>query len=295
VRRGFAALVPAIAIVILVATVMPSRGDVIADEARELSRSSSYKRRLAAVLALSKSHEGRAVRALARALTKDRDPQIRRVAALALAKSVDASTPAEARTQAFAALDAAGKDRDTKVRELAGRSLHKLASLRAPPAGTGRVPAVFVLIGESADLSSQASRDTLNRLTRAVRQVVVRRAPDVATEWPGQLPTERQLVSAGTRAFRVAATVSELKVKKLGGRAEIACTVSVRIAPWNGTDGAERWVAHKAASASGSGKATTGGSAHAVTAGIRDCVLAVAEEVTAKQVVPFLRKAVADG
>ena len=57
--------------------------------------------------------------------------------------------------------------------------------------------------------------------------------------------------------------------------------------------GAERWVAHRAASASGSGRATTSGTPRAIAAGIRDCVNAVAEEVTAGQVVPFLRKVIA--
>ena len=284
-----------VVLLVLVLAPVPARADQIDDEARQLGSAPGYKRRLAAVLALSKSHEGRAVAALARALTQDGEAQIRRVAALALAKAVDATTPADARDAAFAALDRAVADRDQKVREIASGTLQKLAPLRPRAPRTGDAPDVYVHVGDAGDLSSKAGVDTLTRLRKTVRQVVARRAPDVATEWPGKLPTAKQLTGAGTRAFIVAATVSALEIKRDGGKATIACTVSVRIAPWGGTDGAEKWVAHKAASASGSGKAMTGNSPAQITGGIRDCVLAVAEEVTAKQVVPFLKRLVADG
>ena len=300
VRQGYRArLAPILAVGLLsaalAASTSPARADVIDDEVEQLARAPGYKRRLAAVLALSKSHEGRAVLALARALDQDPEAQIRRVAALALAKAVDETTPVAARDVAFGALDRAiARDRDSKVREIATRTLQKLEPLRTPaPSGDG--PEVFVHVGDAGDLSSQTPRDTLVKLSKTVRQVVARRAPDVATEWPGKLPTSRQLAATGTRAFMVAATVSAVDITKDGGKATIACTVSVRIAPWNGTDGAEKWVAHKAASASGSGKAMTGSSPPQVAGGIRDCVLAVGEELTAKQVVPFLKRLLADG
>ena len=68
-------------IVALVVGVTPARADAIDIEARQLTSSASYKRRLAAALALSKSHDGRAVAALATALRTDSEAQIRRVAA----------------------------------------------------------------------------------------------------------------------------------------------------------------------------------------------------------------------
>ncbi len=269
--------------------------DVIDDEASQLARAPTYKRRLAAVLALSRSHDGRAVTALARALGQDREPQIRRGSALALAKALDDTTPRAARELAFTALDrAATGDRDRNVRDLATRALQKLDGLR-PVRPNARLPALFVHVGVARDPSRQASADTLSRLTTTVRKAVGRGAPKVATTWPGQLPNARQLTRAGTRAFVVTATVSALKITRAGGKAEIACSVQVRIAPWSGTDGVEKWVAHKAAAATGSGKAITGGSASLVAGGIRDCVLAVGDEVTARQVVPFLKRVIADG
>jgi hypothetical protein len=273
----------------------PAAADAIDVEAGALAGAPGYKRRLAAALALSKSHDGRAVSALATALLKDGEVQIRRVAALALPKAMDASTPVDDRHVAFAALEnAASRDNDPKVRDLAARALTKLESLRPPPPSTD-MPAVFVHIGDATDLSSKAPRDAIPKLTKTVKGVVTRRAGDMSTTWPGKLPTSRQLQQSGSRAFIVAATISAIDINKAANKAEIACTVSVRVAPWNGTDGAEKWVAHKAASASGSGKALTGTGAEQINGGIRDCVMAVAEEVTTKQVVPFLKRVAGDG
>lgn len=277
-------------------TVVPLRAasaDVVDDEAKQLASAPGYKRRLAAVLALSKSHDARAVRALAEALRKDKEVQIRRVAALALGKATDATTPIAAREVAQAALTTATKDKDDKTRDIAGRSLEKVSAL-ARPAPVGDAPSVYVHLGDGVDLSSKAPRDALGKLVRSVRATVARRAPGVATEWPGQPPTAKQLEASGARAFLVAPTISALVVEKKGNRAEVACTVSVRIAPWGGTDGSEKWSAQRAASASGSGKAITSGDAASIASGMRDCVLAVGEEVTASQVVPFLRKLIGD-
>ncbi len=284
-----ACLVPLLA----VASAHAVRADVIDDEAKQLATAPGYKRRLAAVLALAKSHDGRAVRALADGLRTDKEVQIRRVAALALGKSVDATTPAAARDAAIAALTTAAKDKDQKTRDIAGRSLEKLRAL-ARPAPVGNAPAIYVHLGDGVDLSSKAPRDALPRLVRSVKATVAKRAPGVATEWPGAPPTAKQLAAAGSRAFVVAPTISALAVRKKGNQAEVACTVSVRVAPWSGTDGAEKWAAQQAASASGSGKAITSSDATSIAGGMRDCVLAVAEEVTATRVVPFLRKLIGD-
>lgn len=285
------------ALAVLVATLVTAQAasaDTIDDEARQLASAPGYKRRLAAVLALSKSHDGRAVRALAAGLRADKEVQIRRVAALALGKAVDDTTPKAARDDALAALTAAASDKDAKTRELAARSLAKVAALARPAAPPGNAPQIYVHLGDGTDLSSKAPRDALPRLVRSVKTVLVKRTPGIGTEWPGAAPTAKQLADAGARAFVVAPTISALAVQKKGNQAEVACTVSVRIAPWAGTDGSEKWTAQRAASASGSGKAITSGDAASIAGGMRDCVLAVGEEVTASQVVPFLRKLIGD-
>ena len=275
---------------IAIALPLAARADLIDDETKQLASAPGYKRRLAAVLVLAKSHEDRAVRALADGLARDREAQIRRIAALGLSKAIDETTPLTARDAAFAALvRAAGEDRDRKVREIAAKTLERLAALRTPTV-TVDAPAIYVHMGNGADLSSQAPSDAIGKLVKTVRTTVKRKTAGISTEWPGKLPTAQQLAASGSHAFMVAPTISRIAVAKHGNQAEIECTVSVRVGPWGGTDSNEKWSAQKAASASGTGKAFTTTTTAAIATGMRDCVQAVAEEVTAKEVVPFLRK-----
>lgn len=299
-----------------------ARADIVDDESQELLNARAYKRRLAAALTLSKVHDGRAVRALVAAMERDDDPKLRQVAALALAKAVTEETPAADRAAAFAALQRVTMlDTDARVRELAARTIIKLDALRVaarpPSAGSAgnsttpakvtpavattqatttssaAPPAVFVYVASATDGTSKAPADATGRLTTLVRGVVVRRAPELPTQWPGTLPTAKDLDARGTKAWSVSANIASVEIVQRGSMADITCKVQVRVTPWNGTDGAERWVAHKAASASGQGRASTSTSARAIAGGIRDCVMAVAEEVTGNQVVPFLRKMIA--
>jgi hypothetical protein len=117
-----------------------------------------------------------------------------------------------------------------------------------------------------------------------------------STSWPsGGLPSEADLDSNSTRGFIVASTVKKIDISKVNGGTQIACTLAVRIAPWAGKDGGEKWEANKAASASGSAKAMTGNRDKDVAGGIRDCLEAVAEDITSRQVVPFLKRIASAG
>lgn len=296
--RGAVSAAFAVIALVAVCPPAPARADLIDDEVRQLATATGYKRRLAAVLALSKSHDRRAVLALAVALRADKEAQIRRVAALALSKAIDETTPADARAKAFEALEATrDRDRDRKVQEVAGKTLERLAALRRPaPVApvAADTPAVYVHMIEGGDLSRQAPSDAVGKLLKTVRGTVSRRAREVSTEWPGTLPTAQVLRDRGARAFVVAPSISKLAVVKKGNQAEVECTVAIRVAPWGGTDGSEKWSAQKAAQASGTGKAITSTSPAAISMGMKDCVLAVAEDVTAKEVVPFLRKLIGD-
>jgi hypothetical protein len=267
-------------------------------------KDSSYKVRLAAVLALSKSHEPRAVIALADALAspalKDDEPTIRRVAALALGKMIDARTADDARELGFEALaDAAINDPDLKVRATALRAEQDLAGLRRQsqkknPTSEPRTeghdskPGVFVNIDSATDQSKIAPSDAAERLARIVRKTVERTG--YATSWPGPLPTQTELASNHSRAFIVASTVKKIEVNRSNHLTQISCKVEIRVAPWSGVDGGEKWEANKAASASGSAKATTGNSDREIAGGVRDCLEAVAEDVTSRQILPFLKR-----
>lgn len=278
----------ALAVLVLCAGI--ASADTIEHSVKDLG-GGGYKMRLAAALALSKSKDPRAVIALADALMSDADPTIRRVSALALEKMVDERTEDDAKTLALDAIErAAKKDKDDKVKATAAAAWRSLSGLRATKSAKGNdgsKPEVFVNI-EATDQSKKAPADAPARLSKIVKAGVEKTG--YATSWPGGLPTEAELNSSRSRAFIIASTVKKVEVSKSARNATIACTVSIRIAPWSGRDGGEKWEANKAASAQGSAKAQTGISQREIDAGVRDCLEAVAEDVTGRQVVPFLKR-----
>ena len=137
------------------------------------------------------------------------------------------------------------------------------------------------------DQSKRLVGDTGERVIRIVKKGVERTG--YATQWPGGPPSAADLSSARSRAFIVAATVKKIDIQK-AGQTMISCTVTMRISPWGGKDGGERWEANKAAAASGSAKVTTGSGDREINGGIRDCLEAVAEDITSRQVIPFLKR-----
>lgn len=280
----------------LMLCIRTASGDTTATNIDQLATGASYKERLAAALALAKSKDARAVIAVADALAHDTDPTIRRVAALALEKMIDARTPDDAKELGFTALEeAATDDRDAKVRDTASKSLKALSGIKrkrgatSKASGASKGPPVFVNVDKTTDQSSRLPADAGDRVMKIVKSNVERTG--YATTWPaGGLPTQADLSSARSRGFIVASTVKKLDITKTGGQTQIACTVAIRVAPWQGKDGGEKWEANKAASASGSAKATTGSKERDIQGGVRDCIEAVAEDVTSRQVVPFLKR-----
>ena len=270
-------------------------GDTVTSNIAQLEKGGTYKVRLAAALALSKSKDPRAVIALASSLTKDAEATIRRVSALALEKMIDSQTPDDAREFGFAALDQASSiDKDAKVKTTATATLASLASLRKKRGtASAKKPPVFINVDATIDQSKKMPRDGSDRVKQVVTSGVQRTG--YATTWPGGLPTSAELTSSRSRAFIVASTVKKVDIMKRGGKAQIACTVAIRVAPWAGKDGGEKWEANRAASASGSAKATTGARDRDIQSGVRDCIDAVTEDVTTRQVVPFLKRIAAAG
>lgn len=271
--------------------------DPIGDSIRALGNDPSQRVRLAAAASLSKeTRDPRAVIALAGALRNDADNGIRRIAALAMARMIDARTAPDALQLAFTALDdAKDNDRSSDVSVAAGNTLLKVGKFRpvkaskATPKKKGNGPPVFVNVDPTIDQSKQLPAGSGLRLDKILKDSVQRTG--YATTWPGGgMPTSAELESNSSRGFIVATTVKKLEITKSGSQTMIACTVAVRIAPWNGKDGGERWEANRAASASGSAKAIVGNSPKMVSGGINDCIEAVAENVTSQQVVPFLKR-----
>lgn len=283
----------AVAAACLVLCIRTAAADATDTSVSQLATGGSYKVRLAAALSLSRSRDARAVIAVGDALTNDGDPTIRRVAALALEKMIDSRTPDDARELGLTALaEASTNDRDAKVRDTAQKSLKALAGLKRKRGSSntpvsGR-PTVFVNVDQMTDQSNKLPKEAGERVMKIVRSKV--EGTGYATSWPGGLPTSAELTSARSRGFIVASTVKRLDITRSGAQTQIACTVAIRVAPWQGKDGGEKWEANRAASASGSAKATTGPRERDIQGGVRDCIEAVAEDVTARQVVPFLKQ-----
>ncbi|HTL38354.1 MAG TPA: HEAT repeat domain-containing protein [Kofleriaceae bacterium] len=268
-----------------------AHADQIDQNVKELKAKSS-KVRLAATLSLSKSKDARAVLGVSAALNDDSDPTIRRVSALALEKMVDQSTADDAKALAFEALDkAAQTDGDAKVKSTAAATLKALASLRKKATSSaGSKPAVFVNIDTATDQSKKAPPGAPDRVAKIVKKSIESKT-GYSTTWPGgTLPTNKELTTSKSQAYIVASTVKKIEVTKGARQATIACTVAIRVAPWSGKDGGEKWEANKAASASGSAKAMTGNSDRDISSGMRDCLEAVAEDVATRQVVPFIKR-----
>ena len=264
--------------------------DKIDQNVRQLRNSESSKVRIASALALARSKDPRAVIAVADALEHDDDATIRRVCALALQKMVDAHTPRDALALALDSLGrAASGDDDEQVRATAGKVARDLAHLR-PPAHVerGDRPEVFVKVNDTLDPTRRSPADTGEHVRDLLKKSIARLG--YATSWPGGLPTVADLAASGSRAFVVAATVKKVDISRAGSQTKIACTLTIFVAPWGGTDGGEKWEANKAASASGSAKAQTGVTQREIDGGVRDCLEAVAEDVTSRQVVPFLKR-----
>ena len=281
-----------------------SYADSIDQNVRELSvNGKSYKVRLAAALALSKSKDARAVLAVADALDQDEDATVRRVAAIALEKMIDGGTANDALSLSITALEKAAKtDGNTKVRETARRALRAVERFKKkgePAVATttnitttaGRGSAVFVNVDKALDQSKKAPVDGPDRVTEVVKRQV--ESTGYSTNWPGGLPTSAELTTAKTRGYIVASTVKKVDITRSGHQTQVACTVAIRVSPWAGKDGGEKWEANKAASASGSAKAMTGNTDREVQGGVRDCLEAVSEDVTSRQVVPFLKHLIA--
>jgi len=264
-----------------------ARADAVDVDVKHLRTSGDYKLRLSSALNLSRLKDARAVDAMSWAMEKDSQVTIRRVAALSLSRMIDETLALPVRQRAMRALKrAATGDADDKVRDNATRALQELRGLEAAADAK-----VYLRVVTPADPTRKAPRGTTARMLQSLQATLRRVAPEWTQQWSsGKLPTRAQLDKNGTKAFLIGASVALLEVSRTGGRAEIRCSVSVRVAPWSGSDGNEVWQEEKAASASGNGKVIGAATPSAIDGSKQDCLLAVAEQITARQVVPFLRR-----
>jgi hypothetical protein len=215
---------------------------------------------------------------------------VRRVAALSLGALLTPGLPRDARDAGLKALEQSSEtDGDKRVRASAGSALLRARSQlgSAAASGGGRL---FVHVGKPSDRTGKLPSGSVEMVQAAVRGALRRNAPDYQTS-SGTPPTRAELASRKLRGFIVGAAVAKVAIESSGSAMEVRCTVSLRVSPWTGSDGNERLVANESATASGSGRIQT--SAGDSKQAAADCAVAVSEELTARQVVPFLRRVAA--
>ncbi|HEY8145415.1 MAG TPA: HEAT repeat domain-containing protein [Kofleriaceae bacterium] len=285
----------AVTAVVLAALAAPARADKVDDSSKQLKSSRDYKIRLSAALYLAKQQgDRRAVKALARALLLDSESTVRRVAALSLGTLLTPGLPADARKIGLKALQQSSEsDDDRRVRASSGSALlrarSQIGTIDIGSGSSGR-GGLFVHVGKPNDLTRKLPSGSVEMMQAAVRSALRRNAPDYQTS-SGSPPTRSQLASRRLRGFYVGAAVAKVAIESNGSSTEVRCTVSLRVSPWTGSDGNERLVANESATASGSGRVeTSAGDSNRAAA---DCAVAVSEELTARQVVPFLRRVAA--
>lgn len=283
--RGALAIAVAGALVVCAGTARADKIDVKADQLRS---SSQYKVRLSAALWLSKQRDARAVEAMTYALRHDGERTVRAMAAVSLGKMIDETTPIPVRDAAIEALGhAADHDDAVDVRKKAAVSYDKLRPLRVSRA---ELPSVFIAVGFPTSKSKLLPRAGLKSVQQVVRRALRTRAPDYAqgTDAEG-LPSKTELARAGSRGFYVNASVVDIAVVRRGGRADVSCTVTMMVNPWEGRDGKHSLRDGDAATATGRGKVIGTNSGSGIERASRDCVHAVVEEVVGRQVVPFIK------
>jgi hypothetical protein len=166
-----------------------------------------------------------------------------------------------------------------------------IAAAPARSASTsGPAPRLLVHVDRASDGTRALPARADLEITRSVQRAL--EDHEYATAWPGGAPRSADLDARGARAFIVVPTVQSVVVARKGDRASIECRVGIRIAPWRGVDGGERWEVDVAASATGAARATTSSRDAAIEAGIGDCVRELAEQLATNRIVPFLQNVV---
>lgn len=244
---------------------------------RQLRDSDNFKVRLSAALSLAKTRDRRAVAALASALYGDSSATIRRVAVDSLGKILARPLPAKTVRIGLSALEtAAQRDSDDRVRRAASRLHAKITRRRRNSGGE------FVALGQASDPNKVGTNGIKRDMISTVSKAVERGAPSYDVFPRAESPNN-------ARGWYIGASIAELSVKRVGRQTEVRCRVSLRVSPY--LNGQERFIAGETASAKGSARVVGGSSRRELDRSKRECVIAVTEQVTERQVLPFIKQA----
>jgi len=286
-RGPIAICVVALALVVVWAA--PARADNVDDLIQSLENGDSAKVRLAAALNLTKLGDPKAVLALAKALGGDSDKNVRGAAAVGLGK-LGPLAKGSAKNIAQSSLQrAADSDESDFVKQQAQKALAALGgggggSSATPPAAGG---AIYVNIGPMSSKTGSPDDPKYRELmVKTAGKTLGRVASDMATTWPGGLPTKAQLAAKHAAGFYVDGTLNELKIKTSGASSIVSCKISMLLAsfPDKAVFGLLSGGASVQASASPSD----------IALAQSDCVSAVVEDLIGKKIVPTIKSKAAE-
>jgi hypothetical protein len=261
---------------------LPAFADNVADLIRQLENDGSDKVRLSAAINLTKLGDQRAILALVKAIANDGDKTVRGAAAVGLGELVSDKTKSSIKNLAIAALKrAAASDESDFVREQADKALKSLSpgSTVAPPPQTPG-GSIYVNIGPMSSRVASDDAKLKALMVKIASKTMTKVANNMATTWPGGVPTQAMLDAKSTMGFYVDGTLNELKVKESGSSTTVSCKINMLLASF--PDKSIFGLLNGGASVQASGSASD------IALAREDCVSAVVEDLIAKKIIPTI-------
>jgi hypothetical protein len=268
-------------VLVAMARATPARADNVDELARQLENDDSDKVRLSAALNLTKLGNPRAILPLAAAVERDTDKSVRGAAAVGLGKLVTDRTDPKVKAKAIAALTRArDSDESEFVKAQAARALKAIGATEVvtPAAGAG----IYVNIGPMSSKTGDATVDPKLKalMVKIATRTMAKVASNMATTWPGGVPTKAMLDARSTQGFYVDGTLNDLKVKESRSSTMVSCKINMLLASF--PDKSIFGLLTGGASVQASGSATD------IALAREDCVSAVVEDLIAKKIVPTI-------
>jgi hypothetical protein len=287
-RRTTAAAIHLVALavaLVVVTRATPARADNVGELVRQLENDDSDKVRLSAALNLTKLGDPRAILPLTKAVSADTDKTVRGAAAVGLGKLVTDKTEARIKKLAVAAL---GRARDSDDSDFVRGEAEKALKAIGVTTGNGRVQpptsggSIYVNIGPMSSKTGDSAVDARLKalMVKVAGRTMGKVASNMATTWPGGLPTKAMLDAQSTQGFYVDGTVNEVNVKQAGSSMTVSCKINMLLAsfPDKSVFGF----------LSGGASVQVSSLKSEVALAQQDCVSAVVEDLIAKKIVPTI-------
>jgi hypothetical protein len=276
--------VAAIAALVVLLHALPARADSVDTLIGQLTDDSD-KVRLSAALNLTKLGDQKAILPMVKALGNDSDKSVRGACAVGLSKLVTSSTKPSIKSLVVSSLKtAAANDPSSFVQQQAQKAYNALTGSSGTTTTTtttttsGGGGGIYVNVGPMSAGTNPKSYQGL--MVSITTKTLAKSAPNMATTWPGGVPTKAILTAKNVDGFYVDGTLNTLTVTTSGNTSTIACKISMLLASF--PDKSVFGFLNGGAKVQGSS------SAKDIQLASEDCVTAVVEDLIAKKIVPTI-------